>query len=158
MFYVPFWTMVASFFVMALIGVARHKLTLIDSLVIVIVMVIALSLASDMLLCKQFSYYYIVSIEFKGWYSFWSGILVFPSLAIAFLKFAPTSRYRVILYIAFWSFALTLFEIFIVVPYGITMYPKWKIIPWSPIVYLLAFTLIYLYHKYLKNRIATKWS
>lgn len=154
MFYVPFWTMVAVFLVMALIGVAKHKLTFIDSLVIV--MVIALSMSSDMLFCKQFDLYYIVSQENRAWYSFWSCIFVFPSLAIAFLKFAPRSRYAVMLYVAFWSFALTLFEIFIVVPYRISMYPKWQIIPWSPIVYLLAFTLIYVYHQYLEKRIDAK--
>jgi len=154
LFYLPFWTMTAGFFVMAIIGVARHKLTFIDSLVIV--MVIALSMGSDMLLCKQFSMYYIVSEEYRGWYSFWSSLLVFPSLAIVFLKFAPRSRYSVMLYVVLWSFALTLFEIFFVVPYRISIYPKWQIIPWSPIVYLLAFTVIYVYHKFLEKRIATK--
>ncbi|WP_158291420.1 hypothetical protein [Desulfosporosinus sp. Sb-LF] len=142
--------MVAVFMVMAVVAVAKHKLTFVDSLVIV--MVIALSLASDMLLCKQFSMYYIVSVPFKGWYSFWSGILVFPSLAITFIKFAPKSKYAVALYVAVWTFALTLFEILIVVPYRISVYPKWKIIPWSPIVYLIAFTLIYVYHKILEKR------
>jgi len=154
LFYVPYWTMVVVFFVMALVALSIHKITFIDGLVIV--MVIALSMGSDMLLCKQFSMYYIVSVENKGWYSFWSCLLVFPSLAITFLKFAPRSRYAVALYAAFWAFTLTLFEIFIVVPYRISMYPKWKIIPWSPIVYLLAFTLIYVYHKYLEKRITAK--
>jgi len=146
--------MVVIFFVMALFGVAKHKLTFIDGLVII--MVIALSMSSDMLLCKQFELYYIVSTEHRGWYSFWSCLLVFPSLAIAFLKFAPRSRYGVMLYVAVWTFALTIFEIFIVVPYRISVYLKWQIIPWSPIVYLLAFTLIYVYHGYLEEKIAIK--
>lgn len=154
MFYVPFWTMVAVFISMAVAAAAIHKMTFVDSLVIV--MVIALSMSSDMLFCKQFSMYYIVSQQYKGWYSFWSGLLVFPSLAIAFIKFAPRSRYAVALYVAVWSFSLTLFELLIVVPYKISVYPKWRIIPWSPIVYLLAFTLIYVYHKFLEKRIAAK--
>ena len=154
MFYVPYWTMVAVFMVMAIAAVSIHKMTFVDSLVIV--MVIALSLGSDMLLCKQFAMYHIVSMQYGGWYSFWSGLLVFPSLAITFLKFAPRSRYSVMLYIVFCSVALTLFEIFIVVPYRISVYPKWNIIPWSPIVYLLAFSLIYAYQKYLEKRIATR--
>ncbi len=154
MFYLPYWIMVAVFIAMVVVAISIHKINFIDSLVIV--MVIALSMASDMLLCKQFSMYSIVSVQYKGWYSFWSGILVFPSLAITFLKFAPRSRYAVMLYITFWAFILTLFEIFIVVPYRISLYPKWIIIPWSPIVYLLAFTLIYVYHKFLEKRIAAK--
>ena len=154
MFYVPFWTMVAVFIVMAVAAISIHKMTFIDSLVIV--MVIALVMGSDMLLCKQFSMYYIVSVQYRGWYSFWSALLVFPSLAITFLKFAPKSRYAVMLYVAFWAFALTLFEIFIVVPYRISVYPKWRIIPWSTIVYLLAFTLIYVYHKFLEKKITAK--
>lgn len=154
MFYAPYWTMVAVFIVMALAAVSIHQATFIDGLVIV--MVIALALSSDMLFCKQFHMYYIVSVQYRGWYSLWSGLLVFPSLAISFLKFAPRSKFAVMLYIAFWSFALTLFEIFIVVPYKISVYPKWRIIPWSPIVYILAFTLIYVYHKFLIKRIAPK--
>lgn len=82
MFYVPYWTMVAVFIVMALAAISIHKMTFIDSLVIV--MVIALSLSSDMLLCKQFSMYYIVSVQYRGWYSFWSGLLFYPSLVISF--------------------------------------------------------------------------
>ena len=140
--------------VMALAAISIHKITFIDSLVIV--MVIALSLGCDMLLCKQFSMYHIVSMRYRGWYSFWSGLLVFPSLAITFLKFAPRSKYAIMLYIAIWSFALTLFELFIVVPYRISIYTTWRIIPWSPSVYLLAFTLIYVYHKFLENKIAVK--
>lgn len=154
MFYVPYWTMAIVFLVMALATISIHKITFIDSLVIV--MVIALSMGSDMLLCKQFSLYYIVSVPYRGWYSFWSCLLVFPSLAITFLKFAPRSKYAVALYVASWTFALTLFELLIVVPYKISVYPKWRILPWSPIVYLLAFTLIYLYHEFLEKRIAPK--
>ena len=154
MFYIPYWTMVAVFMVMAAVAISIRKITFIDCLVIV--MVIALSMGSDMLLCKQFSMYYIVSVENRGWYSFWSCLLVFPSLAITFLKFAPRSNYAVAFYVAFWAFALTLFEIFIVVPYKISLYPNWKIIPWSPIVYLVAFIIIYAYHKFLEKRITTK--
>lgn len=154
MFYIPYWTMVAVFVVMAVTSVSIHKMTFIDSLVIV--MVIALSMGSDMLFCKQFSMYYIVSVPYRAWYSFWSCLIVFPSLAITFIKFAPRSNYAVSLYVTFWTFALTLFEIYIVVPLRITMYPKWRIIPWSPIVYMLAFTLIFLYHKFLEKKITLK--
>ena len=146
--------MVVVFLVMALVAISIHEFTFIDGLVIVMVM--ALSMASDMLFCKQFSMYHIVSVQYRGWYSFWSGILVFPSLAISFLKFAPKSKYAVALYIAFCTFALTAFEIFIVVPFKISLYHGWKIIPWSPIAYLLAFTLIYIYHKYLERRMARR--
>jgi len=95
-------------------------------------------------------------VQYRGWYSFWSGILVFPSLAISFLKFAPKSKYAVALYIAFCAFALTIFEIIIVVPFKISLYHGWEIIPWSPITYLLAFTLIYIYHQYLEKRMARR--
>jgi len=142
--------MVGVFMAIALVAISIRKLTFIDSLVIV--MVIALSLGSDMLLCKQFQMYHIVSVDYKGWYSFWSGLLVYPSLAITFIKFAPKSNYAVAFYVTFWSLALTLFEIFIVVPYKISVYAKWQIIPWSPITYFVAFTLIYTYHKFLEQR------
>ena len=52
MFYIPYWTMVAVFMVMAVTAISIYKMTLIDSLVIV--MVIELAMGSDMLLCKQF--------------------------------------------------------------------------------------------------------
>ena len=84
------------------------------------------------------------------------GYIVFPSLAITFLKFSPRSKYAVAFYVTFWTFALTLFEMFVIVPYKISVYPKWRIIPWSPITYLLAFTLIFAYHKFLEKRLAEK--
>lgn len=156
MFYIPYWTMVLVFLSLEIFAILIHKITFVD--ILVIVMVIALSLASDMLICKQFMFYHIVSKQYTGWYSFWSGILVYPSIAVTFLKFAPRSKIAVAFYIIFCTSALTLFEIFIVVPYKISIYMKWDILPWSPISYLLAFTAIYLYHLYLEKRITTKRS
>lgn len=150
MFYVPFWIMIAAFIAMGLVTISIHKMTFIDSLVII--MVIALTLACDML-TSQFSMYFIVSEQYATWYSFWSALIIYPSMAITFLKFAPKSKYAVMVYVLLWVFGLTLFEISIV-PYIISVYVSWAIIPWSPIVYLMAFTLIYFYNQFLTKRIS----
>ena len=152
MFYVPFWIMAAGFIVMAWITISIRKLTLID--ILVIVTVIALTLASNML-STQFSMYTIVSKEYAGWYSFWSALIVYPSLAITFTKFAPRSKYGVMLYTGSFVIILTVFEL-LIFPFKIGIYEKWKTIPYSPIVYLLVFVLIYAWHKYLEKRIIVK--
>ena len=152
MFYVPFWIMAAGFIVMALITISIRKMTLID--ILVILSVIALTLASNML-STQFSMYTVVSKQYAGWYSFWTAIIVYPSLAMTFTKFAPRSKYGLILYVGFWVIILTIFEL-LIVPFKIGIYEKWRTIPWSPIVYLLVFILIYAWHKYLEKRIIVK--
>lgn len=152
MFYLPFWIMVAGFIVMAFLTISRYKMTLID--VLVIITVISLTLACNML-STQFSMYTIVSKQYAGWYSFWSALIVYPSLAITFTKFTPKSKYAVMLYIAFWVTILTVFEL-LIFPFKIGIYEKWRTIPWSPIVYLLVFILIYAWHKYLEKKLTVR--
>lgn len=83
MFYVPFWIMIAGFTAIALITISIRKLTLID--IVVIVTVIALTLACNML-STQFSMYAIVSKQYAGWYSFCPALIVYPGLAITLLN------------------------------------------------------------------------
>jgi len=144
--------MVAGFIVMAFLTISRYKMTLID--VLVIITVISLTLACNML-STQFSMYTIVSKQYAGWYSFWSALIVYPSLAITFTKFTPKSKYAVMLYIAFWVTILTVFEL-LIFPFKIGIYEKWRTIPWSPIVYLLVFILIYAWHKYLEKKLTVR--
>lgn len=56
-------------------------------------------------------------------------------------------------YIAVWSAARTLFEQFIAKPFGILLYPGWKIIPWSAVGYVLVLTWEYIYFKLVEKRI-----
>jgi hypothetical protein len=151
MFYIPFWTYLAIMVILSGTTISFRKLRFID--IQIIIMVIALTMSLDMLFCKQFQLYSYVDIRYKGWYSFWANIVITPAAGLIFIKFIPSRWRRVVLYIAAWSIAHTLIELYILKPSGIVLYPKWRIFPWSTIGYILTLTLEYAYFEFIKKHI-----
>jgi hypothetical protein len=145
-----FWILFIVVLLIAVIVAVVRKLRFID--IQLMTMIATIVLACDMLFCKQFKLYSYISIEYKGWYSFWANLLMIPALGLIFVKLAPKNIIRVILYIAVWVVASAMFEIFIAKPLGIVLYPKWRIIPYSPIGYSLLLTWIYIYYGILLNK------
>jgi hypothetical protein len=145
--YAPFWIFLASALLLAGISVAIRKLRFID--VQIMIMIVALVMSCDMLFCKQYNLYNYVSAEYKGWYSFWANFIIIPALGLVLIKFVPRSIKGVAVYIAAWTVAITLLEIYVLDPLGIVQYSKWKVFPYSTIGYVLAFSLEYLYYRIL---------
>jgi len=139
------------FFILVLIlagvSAAIRKLRFID--VQIMIMIAALTMSCDMLFCKQYHLYYYVSSEYKGWYSFWANLIIIPALGLVFIKFVPKTVKEVAVYIAAWTVISTLFEILIAKPFGILVYSGWRIIPYSVIGYIFAFTWEYVYYRIL---------
>lgn len=151
MFYTSFWIYIAVVVILAGATINVRKLRFID--IQVMIMVIAVAMSCDMLFCKQFKLYYYVSTEYKGWYSFWANFVACPAIGLIFLKFIPSLKLRVVLYIVTWSAVFTLFELYVLKPYGILHTPSWNTILYSPIGYFLVLTLEYTYFKILKKRV-----
>ncbi|WP_202708244.1 hypothetical protein [Sporosalibacterium faouarense] len=149
--YPPFWILLIILIILGCISIGFHKLSFAD--IQIIIMTTALGFASDMLLCKQFGQYYFVAKNYRGWYSFWACVGMNPALALIYIKLLPKKRIRLIFYIGLWSLALTLLELFIALPYGIVHYPRWRILPWSPILYIVVFIWEYIYYKWLKKNL-----
>ena len=147
MFYIPFWIFIAIVVILAGAAISVRKPRFID--IQIMIMVIAVAMSCDMLLCKQFKLYNYVSTEYRGWYSFWANFVACPAIGLIFIKFIPTLKIRVALYIVTWSIVLTLFELYILKPSGILYTHGWHTIPWSPIGYCLALILEYTYFKIL---------
>lgn len=152
MFYAPFWILIAAFAVMAVVTIIFRGFRFID--LQVIIAVIAGSFFYDMIFCKWLEYYsYVVTYPLKAFYSLIFCVIGYPAIGLTFLKFLPSAKIRVAIYIVLWSAALTLIEIFIAKPFGIVHYVKWNIIPDSPIIYIISFAWEYGYYKILEKRI-----
>lgn len=152
MFYAPFWILMSAFAIMAIVTIIIKGFHFVDFLTLV--MVVAVSLIFDMIFCKWLQYYsYVVTTTLKAFYSLMFCLIGYPAIGITFLKFLPSSRRKIALYIAFWITLLTLIEIYFTRPYGIVIYPKWHIIPYSPIIYLISLTWEYGYYKILHKRL-----
>lgn len=121
--------------------------------VLVSIFTALLALSFDMIFCKQLATYHYVSYDYIGINSLIVGLLVFPSLWIIFISLKPKNIIDTIFYIVLWSAGLTALEIFIAKPYKIVLYPKWDILPWSPIVYIISFLILIGYKKILENKL-----
>lgn len=154
MFYAPFWILIAIFAAMAMLAIIIRGFRFID--LQVLIAVVAVSLFFDMIFCKWLEYYsYVVTYQLKAFYSLIFCVIGYPAIGITFLKFLPSSRKGVVLYIVICSAALTLIEI-IAKPLGIVTYVKWHIILYSPIIYFISFAWEYGYYKILEKRIPIK--
>lgn len=147
MWYMPFWIFFAATLMVAGVSAAIRKLRFID--VQIMIMVVALAMSCDMLFCKQYKLYSYVNVEYKGWYSFWANLFIIPAWGLVFIKLVPKSLKEVAAYIAVWTVISMLFEIYIAKPFGILLYPEWRIFPYSTIGYILAFTIEYVYFRIL---------
>jgi hypothetical protein len=146
---ITFWIFFAVIIIIAGAVVSVRKLRFID--VQIIIMVAAIALSCDMLFCKQYSMYTYINAEHKGWYSFWANTFILPAWGLIFIKFVPKSIKGTTVYIAAWTLISTMFELFIAKPIGLVLYPRWRIIPYSPIGYTLVFTWVYVYYRLLLN-------
>jgi hypothetical protein len=144
---VPFWIFFAIALILAGISIAIHKLRFID--IQIMIMIAALTMSCDMLFCKQYNLYNYVSVEYRGWYSFWANLIIIPALGLIFIKFVPKIFKGIAVYILGWTVAFTLFELYIVEPYGILLYHGWRVFPYSTVGYILAFTWEYIYYRML---------
>lgn len=154
--YFPFWVLLLITLLIAGVTIAIRKLNFID--IQIMIMTVALTMSCDMLFCKQFKLYHYVSIEYRGWYSFWANLIIIPALGLVFIKFVPKSYKWVCAYIATWAVMGTLFETFISKPLGILVYSKWRIFPFSTIGYILVLTVLYVYYRILlKHRRSNKY-
>lgn len=151
MFYIPFWLFFATAVMLAGLTIYIRKLRFID--IQIMTMIVALSMTLDMIFRKHLLLYSYVAIQYKGWYSFWANFIICPAVGLIFIKFVPSKWLLVVFYTIFWSVALTLFELFITKPFGIVLYPKWQIFPWSTIGYIIVLIWEILYLKILKKHL-----
>lgn len=119
----------------------------------VMIMTALLALSFDMIFCKQLNTYHYVSNQYRGINSVVVCLLAFPSIWIIFISFKPNGIFKTALYILSWSTSLTLLELLITEPYKIVIYPKFSILPWSPVVYISSFYVLLAYKKILKTKL-----
>lgn len=151
MFNSKYWILLIITLIFAVIIISVKKFRFIDFQSLI--MFWALGFALDMLFCKWLAYYHWVSMEYRGFYSFWACLIFYPSVALIFLKLRPNGIIRLAIYIALYVVSLTIFELYVIYPQEIIIYYKWRIIPWSPIGYTLVLAMIHIYDKTIEKRL-----
>lgn len=144
-----FWIITVIAVLTATVTVWIRQISFAD--IMAAIMVALLTLSFDMIFCKQLFTYYYVDKKFMGINSLIVGLLVFPSIAVVFNSFSPKGVGQVVIYIGIWTTTLTLLELYIAKPLGIVVYDEWKVIPWSPVVYILSFTWLFVYTKTIES-------
>ena len=145
---IRFWILFITVLVVSGVIIAFRKIRFID--LQLIIMVAALSMSCDMIFCKQFGLYTYINTEYRGWYSFWTNLFIFPAWGFIYIKFVPKTIKGISIYIVGWTVASTLFELLVAKPLGIVQYNGWNIIPYSTIGYFLLLIWIYVYYRILK--------
>lgn len=146
---IRFWTFIATVVSIAAIVIAFRKLRLID--IQIMILVAAITMSCDMIFCKQYNMYHYISVEYRGWYSFWGNLIILPVWGLVFIKLLPKSFKSVTGYILLWTVISTMIELFIIKPLGIVVYSKWNILFHSPIGYFLVLLFVYVYYRILLN-------
>ena len=150
--WISFFTIVTASIFLALLVCRYRKVAFVDGLVAGFAS--WLSFAFDMIFCKELLAYHYVTIKYAGLNSFIAGMTIFPAITIIFFSFIPKTKNKLILYILAWSVGLTIFEL-AVVPLKAVVYPKWRIIPWSLLLYLIVFPILITYRNFLIKHIKT---
>lgn len=148
---VSFWVLFSIMLIIDIVFIFNKKLGIADFIVILTLMSLVGILHS--LLGNQFHLYYYVSKKLNNAYFVFYDIVVYPALAILFIRYLlikRTLRY-IIIYNILWICFMTLFELLIVKPMGIVVYTGWRIIPKSIYFYGIAYPLATLYYIRLKK-------
>lgn len=143
---ISFFCLFITMLLIDIVFILNKKLNFLD-------FVIILSLMSSIgilnsLLSEQFQLYYYVSKNLTHVYFVLYDIVVYPTFAILFTQFLLIKKAKVyiIIYNITWICFMTLFELLIIKPMGIIVYTGWRIIPYSPIFYMVSYPLVTLYY------------
>lgn len=93
-------------------------------------------------------YYYLDSSN-SLLYIVVSAILIYPALNVIYILFLPNRS--VWLYSLCWILGMLLFE-YITVEVKIINFTGWNPIPWSPLTYIVTYSWVYLFYRYLLKR------
>lgn len=92
-------------------------------------------------------YYYIYPSQ-SIFYILLASLFLYPAAAVLYVYYLPKGK--VLWYTAMWIIVMQIIEI-ITVYTGTLVLTGWRIIPWSPVTYILSYQVIYMVNIYLKK-------
>lgn len=116
---------------------------------------IGYSLVSDIILGDQLKLFYYISPQASTLYMILSAVFIYSLLNIVYTMFLPGKGKKAFIYTLCWTIALLLFEYVSIVTKSI-VFTGWRPIPWSLVIYLVAYLWIYFFYRYLNRKIPDK--
>lgn len=120
--------------------------------IIIGITTIAYSILYEMLLGEYFSLYYYIQPEKSILYIILAGVLIYPILNIIYTLFLPKKIKPVLIYTGLWIIVILIFEYATLFTKTI-VFTGWIIFPWSIITYIITYLWIYLFYRYLNEKI-----
>jgi hypothetical protein len=119
--------------------------------IIIGITTIGYSLTNDILFGDYFKLFYYISPQESTIYMILAAVFIYPLLNILYTMFLPKNRNYGFVYTLGWILGMLIFEYFTVAVNTI-VFTGWKPIPWSIVLYIVAYLWIYNFYKYLVNK------
>ena len=144
--YIFFYSSVVAMIILFLFYLSTRRLKL--PYIIIGITTVGFSLINDILLGDYFNLFYYISPQKSNLYIVLAAVFIYPIVNIAYTMFLPkTSKYTLV-YTIFWIIGMLIFEYFSVLSKAI-VFTGWRPIPWSIVLYIIAYLWIYYFYKYL---------
>ncbi|OCL27171.1 hypothetical protein U472_06760 [Orenia metallireducens] len=137
-----------------ILGVCMYFKTIKLKHLIIGITTIAYSLLYEVLLGEYLDLYYYIKDKESILYTLLAGILVYPILNIIYTLFLPKKTRPVLIYTGLWIIAMLIFEYLSLLTKTV-VFTGWRMIPWSPLTYMVNYLWIYLFYRYLEKRIVS---
>ncbi|MGE5415354.1 MAG: hypothetical protein ACM3UZ_01050 [Acidobacteriota bacterium] len=113
---------------------------------------IAYSLIFDISFGHQWGLFYYISPAMSTFYMVLAAVTVYAPLNIIYTMFLPEKNAPVIVYTGFWIIGMAIFEYASIMSRTI-VFTGWRPIPWSGVVYIVAYLWIFFFYRYLEIKI-----
>lgn len=141
---------IAVVWLIFMVTVQFRKMTLAS--ILIGLLSIGYSIAFDVSFGDHLHLFYYISPEKSTLYIILAAATVYAPLNIIYTMFLPKESRSVLIYTACWIAGMSIFE-FASVASRTIVFTGWQPIPWSGVVYIAAYTWIYVFYRYLSAKI-----
>lgn len=119
--------------------------------IIIAIAAVGFSLVFESALGEYAGLYYYINQPDSLLYIILSGVLLYPVINMIYTMFLPEKLNSAIFYTIIWIVLMLAFELLSLYTNTIVL-TGWRVVPWSILTYILTFSWINLFFRYLKKR------
>ncbi len=138
--------------VWVLLAISLYFKPLKPSSIIIGIVTTAYTLVYDITLGHHFGLYYYIDPQGSVSYIALAGVFLYSVLNILYTLFLPEKRSGALIYTGIWIIAMLAFEYASILIKTI-VFTGWQPIPWSFVTYIVTYTLVYYFYRYLQERL-----
>ena len=142
-----FYGSIGALVILFLISIKFKRLTL--PCIIIGITTVGYSLINDTFFGSYLKLFYYINTKEQPLYAVLAAIFIYPLLNMIYILFLPKSK--VLMYTGMWIIALLIFEYCTILTKTI-VFTGWRPIPWSVVTYIVAYSSIYFFYKYLSKK------